>query len=457
MSGKKTPFTPAGLLANLRQLPAPGTYWVAYSGGADSTALLRALHELGDEVGVRLKALHVNHGLHPDSDGWQHHCEEFCRSRGIHLRCTDISVNRKAGTGLEAEARRQRYAVAKALLNEGDFLLTAHHSDDQSETVLLNLMRGSGVDGLAGMPRTRQLGKGWLVRPLLSFSGQSLRTYLAGLDIDWIEDVSNADEAYDRNFLRHSLMPVLERRWTRASDKIALSAVYCREASELLSDVADTWLSACLVHPQVLKTNSLSDAGPARLKLVLRRWLHLRGAPPMPARRLEELCRQCGQASPEHHVKVSWDGWLVQLYRHRLWLQPAESLTECPNAEWSTPGTLDLGPVTGQLSIEPVEAGLPANLKVSPRRGGEKIHLSPENLHRSVKNLLQEASVPPWLRASIPLLQLNGETVALGDWIIASSLQTWLSERGAALTWKPAEPLLKLVRSECLAVAVDPS
>ena len=449
MSGKKTPFTAASLLANLKQLPAPGTYWVAYSGGADSTALLQALHELDGQLEAPIRALHINHGLHPGSDDWQRHCEEFCHVRGIHLRCAKISVDRNSGTGLEAEARRQRYGVARGLLDKGDVLLTAHHSDDQSETVLLNLMRGSGFDGLAGMPEIRQLGKGWLARPLLSFSGESLRAYLTGEDIGWIEDVSNIDEAYDRNFLRHSLMPVLERRWSSAAGKIALSAAHCREASELLSDMADKELSACLAHPQVLGINSMAEADPARLKLVLRRWLHLRGAPAMPARRLEELCRQCRQASPEHHVKVAWDGWIVQLYRRRLWLQPAESITECPNIEWSTPGPLDLGPVSGQLDINPGGAGLPAGLRVSPRRGGEKIHFSPDNLHRTVKYLLQEAAVPPWLRASIPLLQIDGKTVALGDWAIGSSLQTWLAEHDATLSWKPDKPLLILVHSGC--------
>jgi tRNA(Ile)-lysidine synthase len=455
MSGNDIPFTPARLLQNLRQFPLPGTYWVAFSGGADSTALLLALWDLRSHLDARVAALHVNHGLHPHADDWQRHCLEFCASKDIPLHTARIAVDRNSGIGLEAEARRRRYGIAQDLLEKDDILLTAHHSDDQAETVLLNLMRGSGVAGLAGMPGIRPLGDGWLARPLLAFSAHSLRAYLRAAGIDWIEDSGNVDEAYDRNFLRHSLMPVLEKRWARAAGKIALSAAHCREASGLLSGLADKALSAGLAHPRVLRLDSSIETDPARFKLILRRWLNVQSAPAMPARRLEELIRQCRRASPEHHVQAQWDGWVMQLYRRRLWLQTSASITDCPVMDWKTRGPLELGPVTGQLTVHPVEAGLPAGLSVAPRRGGEKIHFSKANLHRSVKSILQEASVPPWLRPSVPLLLLDGEPAALADWAIGSRLLAWLEDHGAVLTWKPAEPLLKLVHLACRAEVVD--
>jgi tRNA(Ile)-lysidine synthase len=456
MSAKKRPFGPDHLLVGLRRFPRPANYWVAFSGGPDSTALLQALSELGDRLGAPLRALHVNHALHDDAPAWQRHCERFCRARGIPLTCVQISVDPDTGKGLEADARRKRYAVALGLLDEGEVLLTAHHAGDQAETVLLNLMRGSGVEGLAGMPDVRPLGKGWLVRPLLAFSGPSLKAYLEDRGIDWIEDLSNQDESYDRNFLRHSLLPVLERRWHGAGDKIAQSANHCREAAGLLADMADELLDESLAHPQVLRLARIPESDPARFKLVIRRWLHGRQSPPLPARRLEELARQCARASPQHHVRLEWDGWTLQLFRRQLWLQRCESIKACPEAPWTSPGPLQLGPVLGRLLIEPEDAGVPPGLAVGPRRSGEKIHFHEAGLSRSVKHLLQEASVPPWLRLSIPLLRLGGEPAALGDWAIGSRLQEWLDGRGAGLSWEPAEPLLALVHAGCRRRAVDP-
>jgi tRNA(Ile)-lysidine synthase len=442
------------LLKNLRALPSASGYRVAYSGGADSTALLHALHALGDRLDTPVSALHVNHGLHPHCDDWQAVCERFCRSLDVRIECVRVAPDRGAGSGLEAEARRLRYGAAESLLEAGEMLLTAHHSGDQAETVLLNLMRGSGVDGLAGMPQLRPLGLGWLARPLLRFDGVALRRYLEQCGIDWIEDDSNRDDSYDRNYLRNRLMPLLEERWQRATEKIALGAAYCREASQLLDKLADSYLSRHLQHPGVLDCGSLAASEPGMFKLVLRRWLHRREAHPLPARRIEELARQVASALPEHHICVAWGDWSMRFYRGRLWLQKTADIAPCPAAGWHDCASLDLGPVTGRLEIEPPPEGLPGGLRVSPRRPGAAIRNAGGG-HRSVKHLLQEARIPPWLRSSVPVIWMADEAVALGDWVLAPGLKEWLEDRGAVIRWRPGEPVLKHVRDAACARVVD--
>ena len=244
---------------------------------------------------------------------------------------------------------------------------------------------------------------------------------------------------------RHRLMPILEQRWPGAAGKVAQSTAHCREAAVLLAGMADQVLGEQLVHPQVLDLAAMDD--PAIFKLVVRRWLHARQAPALPARQLEELCRQCASAVSEQHVKIEWAGWNLQLFRRQLWLQESASMAPCPSVRWDTPGSLSLGPVVGQLGFEHGDAGLPPGLSVGPRQAGARIHFAKGGLHKSVKHLLQEAAVPPWLRRSVPLLFMDGEAVALGDWAIGSRLQDWLAGHGARLRWQPADPLLKLVQA----------
>ena len=156
-------------------------------------------------------------------------------------------------------------------------------------------------------------------------------------------------------------------------------------------------------------------------------------------------------------MKIEWAGWILQLFKKQLWLQESDSIKPCPSLQWNTPGRLSLGPVVGQLGLGHGDADLPPGLSVGPRQAGEKIHFAKSGLHKSVKHLLQEAAVPPWLRRSVPLLFMDGEAVALGDWAIGSRLQEWLARHGARLWWKPADPLLKLVQAGHGSAAVDPS
>ena len=253
MSNRALAFTAERLLHILQSFPVVNAYLVGFSGGADSTALLHALSTIQGQLGVPLSAVHVNHGLHGDADLWQSQCEHFCSQLGIKLVSLSINLDNRSGKGLEAEARHLRYDAISTLLEPGVCLLTAHHADDQAETLLLNLMRGSGVDGLSAMPESRPLGKGILQRPLLEFQNSALRDYLNKHGIEWSEDPSNQYLDHDRNSIRHEIMPLLEERWLGVSKRLLLTRKAMTGARHLLEHLADDYLEQSLCHPLVLQ------------------------------------------------------------------------------------------------------------------------------------------------------------------------------------------------------------
>ncbi len=456
MTQRSTPFDSERLLAVLQRHPNSPVYWVGFSGGADSTALLCALHELKPRLQAKIKVLHFNHGLHIDSDSWQKHCEFLCDELGIEFRAKRLSVNRASGAGIEAEARLVRYKAVENILGVGEFFLTAHHQDDQAETLLLNLVRGSGVDGLAGMPESRRIGNGLLVRPLLDFPMESLRQYLDLHQKNWLEDPSNDDQAFDRNFVRKSLLPLLSDRWPGVSERIARSSGLCRQASSTLATWAEQELTGHLLHPQILSLKNLSLADPA-FSLLLRHWLRNNNAASLPARQLEELRNQCGRASAGNQVKISWHGWVMQLFQDSLWLQTESTICHCPELKWSEPGPLALGRGLGTLDIPYSADDWPKQLTVNRRLGGEKILVSKNGQNKDLKDILRVAGIPPWLRPSIPLLHGPESLLAVGDLVISQQLQDWLDEWNSRLSWQPSDPLLRHVHSQCGPATVDHS
>jgi len=208
-------------LAELADLAGrPDRYVIALSGGLDSTVLTHALATAHDERSTPVLAVYVDHGLQKESAVWSRHCAAFAATLGIEFLSVQADVDEHSGTGPEAAAREGRYAVLQTLIRTGDWLLSAHHKDDQAETLLLNLMRGSGPAGLAGIAEVRPFSVAWLVRPLLSVSQRELRDYATEHELDWIDDPSNQDRHFDRNYLRHEVMPRLEARWPDVASRL---------------------------------------------------------------------------------------------------------------------------------------------------------------------------------------------------------------------------------------------
>lgn len=432
----------------LAALSAANTYFAGFSGGADSTALLLALAELSEDLATPFKAIHVNHGLHADAAKWQRHCEQFCRRHDIELVCLHVRPGADSGRGVEAEARRLRYAAIAALLRPGDSLLTAHHADDQAETVLLNLMRGSGVDGLSAMPSERPLGAGLLQRPLLDVDKQALRTYLRDRRVGWLEDPSNQFPAHDRNFLRHQIMPALEQRWPGVVKRLSLTRRAMAETRAVLEDLADEMLERSLLHPLVLRLEDPGETDPGRFKLVIRRWLRLAGVPPLPAQRLETLWQQVRQANGSGNIRVGWEHCVLHLYRDQLWLQAGGPAEPCPDRAWPPGGNgVELGERLGQLAFEGAdETRPPVDLESFSRGGRGELSILLNGHHQQLKNIFQAAAVPPWLRDAVPLTTLDGELSAVGDWCIGDRLGAWLGKTRLRLRWRPRDPLLRYLR-----------
>jgi tRNA(Ile)-lysidine synthase len=358
---------------------------------------------------------------------------------------------------LEAEARHLRYESMSALLNSGDCLLTAHHADDQAETLLLNLMRGSGVDGLTAMPESRALGQGFLQRPLLQFKNSALRAYLQDNHIDWSEDPSNQHLNHDRNFVRHEVIPLLEKRWPKVNQRLLLTQQAMTDARQLLEKLADEYLDAHLTHPFVLTITPACRENPELFKLVIRRWTKQSDAAAISAYKLSSLSRQVQNAGSDNKISINWGGWLLHWYKDQLWLQRDREILPCPTVLWTNESNqVSLGKDLGQLVLIPAakpKHDIPKNDRLSSlgeasvcsRIDLDKAVISQGGMHKSLKKLFQAADIPPWLRDSIPLCRLDGKLVAVGDWYFDEQFSSWLSEHDYRLCWRPQQPLLQFI------------
>jgi tRNA(Ile)-lysidine synthase len=456
MIQQSNPFNAERLSARLAHFTPAKTYWVGFSGGADSTALIYAFNELKTFLKAKIKAIHFNHGLHQDADQWQQECQEVCDSLGIDLRIKRLSIDGSSGKGIEAEARHLRYSYLETSLIQGDCFVTGHHQEDQAETLLLNLARGSGVDGLAGMPESRSLGQARLIRPLLTFSMSSFRSYLENQNISWIEDSSNQDQTYDRNFLRQTIIPLLSDRWNGISEKMALSAGHCRQASAVISTFCSEKLADHLVHDQVFKLNGLNPEDPV-FAMLLRQWFRFNRAPSMPLRQIEQLSTQITHASDQSNISICWQGWTVHYYRGAMWLQLEDSIVHSLSLTWSSCEAIDLGEVLGNFGFDPEPVKSLPDLELKSRQGGEKILESNSEHRRELKDLFQKAGVPPWLRESVPLLFSSGELVAVGDMFVSKTLADWMQEENSKLYWQPSDPVLKYIHAQFHSQTVDHS
>ena len=473
MSNRTPAFTAERLLQILQSFPVANAYIVGFSGGADSTALLHALNVVKDQLGVPISAVHVNHGLHDDADLWQQQCEVFCRKYAIRLLSLKIDLENRSGYGLEAEARHLRYEAISALLTPGSSLLTAHHADDQAETLLLNLMRGSGVDGLSAMPESRPLGNGLLQRPMLEFQNSAIQDYLRKYDIEWSEDPSNQCLNHDRNFVRHEVVPLLEKRWPEISKRLLLTRKAMTGARRLLERLSDEYIGQNLAHPFVLKITSHLIDDPELFKLVIRRWIKQSDRPTVPAYRLEAFYKQVKQAGHNPKIVVNWAGLSLHLYKQKLWLVPEAGVSPCPAIEWPVEqNEIDLGKDIGQLVLEdqnktgrqsrnqpgPMLTITPGNeFAVLGRVSLEESLIDLGAHHKSLKKLFQAADIPPWLRDCIPLCRLGGELVAMGDWCFSAHFESWMSDNNLRMNWRPNHPLLQYIRTHQHPPTVDPA
>ncbi|HET7176208.1 MAG TPA: tRNA lysidine(34) synthetase TilS [Gammaproteobacteria bacterium] len=438
-------FSPDNLIQILRGLPAARRYWVALSGGLDSMVLLTALAVERGGLPGELKALHVNHGLNPKADAWQRHCETACASLRIPLEARRVVVRPGAGESLEAVARERRYAAFRELLGADDLLLLAQHEDDQLETFLLQALRGAGVRGLAAMPETANFAGLKLARPLLSYGRAELETWARQQDLHWVEDPSNADTGFDRNYLRHEVLPRLKQRWPAAAETVSRSARFAAEADELLKELAAED-AARFRAGETLPLKALQELSAPRARNLLRHWVHARGLPLPPAQKLEQILRQA-EARADRNPCIDWEGAEVRRYRQRLYALPP--VPEAPEGFSLRPGIAhDLGPGLGVLKLVPaagegLRASLcgPQGLAIAFRQGGESCQPAGRAHERPLKKWLQELHVVPWLRDRLPLVQGERGLLAVGGLFVCEPHAARPGEPGLRIEWLEHPPL----------------
>lgn len=421
------------LRAQLAGIP-PERRIVACSGGLDSSVLMAALAGLHQEDGLPApRALHVNHGLHQEAASWSRATVQRCRERGVDCRVVTVTVARSDG-GLEADARRARYAAFESALDEGDVLLLAHHRDDQAETVLLRLLRGAGPAGLAAMPVRRRLGRGWLLRPLLDIDRRRLEQAACELGVGVSEDPSNAELKQDRNFLRHEILPRLADRWPGLRQTMSRAAELCHEQEVALAELLGP-------APERLPVAVLQGS-PEVAAVRLRHWLAAAGVAMPARRRLREVLAQI-HARDDAAVRIHLGDVSVRRFAAALHIvdenrpePPRENLLWEPADSLLLPhGTLAATAVRA-AGLRQVEAGY----EVRFRQGGERLRPAGRSGTRSLKDLLQEAAVPPWERDRLPLLYVASELVAIADLYVAEGWQAGPGEPGWHVQWQPAQP-----------------
>ena len=420
-------------------IPAHSSVLIAFSGGVDSVVLLHLLHQFAPRFSWQLSALHVHHGISSDADAWAEFCEQRCAAYNIsfHLARVDIAPLRERG--IEAAARQLRYGAYAQ--HECDFLALAHHADDQAETVLLQLLRGSGVRGASAMPMLAKREVHW-VRPLLGCTREEIVAYAGAHHLRWIEDASNADERYPRNFLRHKVLPILAERFPSYRQTLARSAQHFAEAGTLLDELAQQDAQSA-IQADRLRVSELRRLSVPRAKNLLRYFLQSRGSPMPQAVQLDDMVRQLRAARDDAAVCVAYGGWQVRRYRGGVYaLRALPGLDGHLRSPWRDQDILDWPALDARLGFARAEGrgislaklrSAPVTLRV--RQGGEAMRPHAHGPTRTLKNLLQEQHVPPWLRDRLPLLYCGEELVCVLGVAIAAEFQAGEHEAGVQMSF----------------------
>lgn len=412
--GSPREFTPEYLLRVLRGLPTPPRYWVGFSGGLDSSVLLHALDRLRPELGVPVHVIHVDHGLQPESRDWAEFCRRTCERLALPMRLIELDLTVGPGDSLEAVAREARLGALKDCLGPGDMLLAAQHADDQAETLMLQLLRGSGVKGLAAMPLLSDLPPGLLSRPLLACTREQLSGYARRHGLAWVDDPSNLDLRFDRNYLRRRVMPLLAERWPSHAHTLSRSARHCAEAADLLEDFGRELVDRARGgRRDCLSVAALCELKPVPCRALLRQWIQGLGFKTPDSVHLERIRREVLTAASDRSPLVAWEGAEVRRYRDDLFL--LRPLPEAPLETIFWPASarrLELPEGMGWLERTDGTASVDLHIRFQVpgaecRRGAR----TPTRL----KKLYQEAGVADWLRPYIPLLYAGDELMGVAD------------------------------------------
>lgn len=434
----------------LQQIDGCRCVVIALSGGMDSVVLLHGLSQLKAQGRIHFesRAVHVNHGLQSGADSWQSHCEKICQQLGVDLisEKADLQSLSHSNHGIENAARQARYQIFERQLQAEEVLLLAHHRDDQMETLLLRLMRGSGSRGLRGIPKTRKLGAGFLFRPLLDFDSSDIEHYARSNKLQWVEDDSNKDQRFDRNYTRHTLLPLIETRWPGYRESWSKSAVLAGETENLLHDLAAIDFAQLASHSDSsLHVDRLLRLEEPRRRNLLRYWLQRLELPELGWNRLQQLSREVLLADDSASLNATgfrlarFRGKLYALrdsaldqhdisWRMHLHLQDAQDAAEI---ELPDNGSLSTRVVTGSgLSLQNCK-----QLQIRYRQGGETCRLRGRPT-KTLKKILQEQQIEPWFRDRIPLLYAGQKLVCIPGIGVSEGCVAGKDEPGVVMAWR---------------------
>jgi len=429
-------LNPQSVIADVVRLSLGKKVWLAYSGGIDSHVLLHILATSNASELVDFQVVHVDHGLQSASKKWTEHCANICAGLKLSFHCLTVNVTGIEMLGLEAAARKARYDGIAELVSPTDIVLTAQHQHDQAETLLLQLLRGAGPKGLSAMASQSQLNSITLIRPLLAVTQADIIAYAKQYQLQWMEDPSNVETRWNRNYIRHNLWPLIEQRWPSAAKTLSRSAQHCAEANELMIELAQLDLPLLLIQKNSLSIAALLVLSPARQRNVLRYYIESQHYA-LPStinlqRIIDEVCLAAGDKTP----LVSWTGAEVRRYQDALYLMtplsvhnPTET-TQCNGLEPVSLGSSDTliwQSVSGEgLSSKTLSRGLTIHF----RCGGEQIVLAGQQQHKSLKHLFQQWQVPTWQRDRIPLLFCENVLVAVVGYAYANGYIAMQQEQG---------------------------
>ncbi|MBT7444831.1 MAG: tRNA lysidine(34) synthetase TilS [Methylococcales bacterium] len=397
---------------------------MAYSGGVDSHVLLHALSQIKCQL-PPIAAINVDHQLQAASAGWAKHCQKICAELNVPITCLQVDATPVNRESPEEAARKRRYEAWAELLQPGEVILLGQHLQDQAETVLLRLLRGAGPAGLSAIPERRALGDAQLLRPMLHVDSAQIHAYALNQQLDWVEDPSNHSLDYDRNYLRHQVLPLLKQRWPQVEQSFSRSAALCGEYERRQHKGFQADLQRCVEDGALCLEPLIEYTQDIQVQLV-RYWLQEHTGQPVQRVHLAHVMSDLVKAKPDKQGKVYMSGGCVCRYLDKLFVLPGDVVFENPDVEksWLWRGEHDLPLTGGVLSSRQVFS---EPLTVTFRQGGEKIRLKGHAHRKQVKHLLQNAQVPPWDRGFLPFIWQKDQLIQVGERWVAEGFEGVIS------------------------------
>ncbi len=415
-------------------------FLLAFSGGVDSVVLLDLLVNVLKESDA-LRIIHINHNLNEHSNDWAQFSSEICEKYDLPLICESVEPKRH-GKGLEADARELRYQSFRDVIQDDEYLLTGHHQDDQMETLLYRIFRGTGIDGLMAIRREIKFGKGFLYRPMLNISREKIEEYAQLKNLKWIYDSSNDDSSYDRNFLRKDIIPLIKKRWPSVENKVSRLSVIAEQNQLLLNELATEDVGQ-LKNYNHLDIETLSEKSYPRIINIFR-FMIKKNNMSVPSMQVLNEGIKTLMHSKSKSPSMTWNDNTIRRYKHRLYF--LNSALNSPNdlsneMSWDIKKTINLGKNLGSIQARFLNGeGIslnrcPSNLAIKYRKGGEEIKPSGHKITKSLKNLFQENNVLPWVRDKIPLIYVDQELISVGDLWFNQDFKASANEDGFLITW----------------------